>query len=74
MSGILIREGPQQIASTTLKMAVLAPMPSASASTATVVNAGDFRKSRNAYFRSCTRVDIRASGSIEDITDLPGNG
>jgi hypothetical protein len=62
------------MASTTLKMAVFAPMPSASADTATVVNAGDFRRNRNAYRRSSSRVDIKCLRIYEDITDSQCNG
>jgi len=51
---------------TTLKMAVLAPMPSASAKTATVVKAGAFLSRRKVYRRSCRKVDSRASRLFVD--------
>src|SRR5487761_803821 len=41
-----------------LKIAVLAPMPSASVSTATAVKPGDLRNMRTPYRRSCDRVSI----------------
>src|SRR5437868_9115468 len=40
----------------TLKIAVLAPMPSASVATAMAVNAGDFASRRNPYRASCRSV------------------
>jgi hypothetical protein len=48
--------GRSSTAFTTLKMAVLAPMPSAR--TATVVKAGASLSSRKVYRRSCRKVDI----------------
>ena len=44
--------GRSSTAFTTEKIAVLAPIPSASVSTATIVNPGDFRNIRSAYFKS----------------------
>src|SRR5579862_628994 len=46
-------------ASITLKMAVLAPMPRASESTATAVNAGLCHSIRLPYFKSCQIVSSR---------------
>src|SRR5437879_193968 len=40
-------------------MAVFAPIPRASDSTATAVKAGDFRKERNATRKSAARVSIK---------------
>ena len=47
-SGATYGSGRSMTASTTLKTAVLAPMPSASVATATAVKPGDFRSSRSA--------------------------
>ena len=44
---------------TTLKIAVLAPMPSDSVSTATAVNAGLFRSIRAPKTKSCQSVPTR---------------
>jgi hypothetical protein len=40
------------IESTRVKIAVFAPIPSASVNTAVKVNPGDFRNCRTAYFKS----------------------
>src|SRR5436309_3939 len=54
-------------ASTTLKIAVVAPMPSASVRTTTVVKPGFLRTERAAYRRSCQiAVDHRSPSSTED--------
>src|SRR5579872_348961 len=42
----------------TEKMAVFAPIPSASAETATAVNPGFLRRTRRVYCRSCVKADI----------------
>src|SRR5215472_6082505 len=46
---------------TTLKMAVFAPMPRASVSTATTVKPGALASMRNAYLKSCRSVLISSS-------------
>jgi hypothetical protein len=48
----------RRTASTTLKIAVFAPMPRARVSTATVVKPGDFASIRNPCRKSCQRVCI----------------
>ena len=47
--------GRSMTASTTLKIAVFAPMPSASVSTTAAVKAGALRSARTAYRKSCSR-------------------
>ena len=54
----LYGSGRSSTAFTTLKMAVLAPMPSASASTATAVNPGFLASTRPAKRTSCHRFPI----------------
>src|SRR5262245_48052031 len=48
----------------TLKMAVFAPIPSATVAMATAANAGDFHSVRTAYRRSAIRVKIHASFAL----------
>src|SRR6266849_1746384 len=52
----LTGKGLRRMAFTTVKMVVLAPIPSASDSTATVLNPGFFVSMRPAYRMSCHRV------------------
>src|SRR5215510_11797668 len=66
--------GPSRTALTMLNIAVLAPMPSASAMTATAVSAGAFKSVRTPNRKSCSRIDMvslktrlrdsRVSGSV----------
>jgi hypothetical protein len=51
-------------ASTTEKIAVFAPIPSARVRTATVVKPGDFRKLRRPYRRSWSRASIETSAPV----------
>ena len=51
--GSVTASGRMTTASSTVKTAVVAPMPSASDSKATAVNAGLARRTRTAYRRSC---------------------
>src|SRR5262245_54102547 len=46
------------MALTTLKTALLTPMPRASVNSATIVNAGALRSPRAAYRMSCTKVSM----------------
>ena len=57
-SGSAKGSGRNITALTTLKIAVLAPTPSASVTAATRVKPGLFRSARPAYRRSCKRVEI----------------
>ena len=50
---------------TTLKIALFAPMPSTSVSTATAVKPGFFSSIRNANFKSWSTVPISHLGLIE---------
>jgi hypothetical protein len=50
--------GRSMIESTSEKIAVFAPIPSASVNTAVSVNPGDFRNCRNANFRSLSMVSF----------------
>src|SRR5438046_7757251 len=56
--------GRTSTASTTLKMAVQAPMPSASESTAAAVKPGRARNTRAAYLRSCHSLFIAQPSSF----------
>src|SRR5436190_9842579 len=60
--------GLSSAALTTLKMAVLAPMPSASVRTATAENPGDFLSPRIAYAASCFE-SLQIALAMERLTD-----
>src|SRR6266550_7249055 len=75
-SGSLNGNGRSNTASTTLKMAVFAPMPSASVSTATAVKPGFFSNWRKANFRSFItqrlhRIDLRCTASGNPRREQP---
>jgi hypothetical protein len=63
-SGSRNGSGRRSIAFTALKMAVLAPMPIASVSTATAVKPGVRRKARRANRRSCVVVSSQESPAV----------
>src|SRR5437763_8824096 len=56
--------GRKSTASTTLKIAVQAPMPSASETTAAAVKAGRVRNMRAAYLRSCHKLFMTHASSF----------
>src|ERR1700722_21024482 len=59
--GSLYGSGRSSTAVTTLKIALLAPIPSARTMIAPSANPGFLRSTRNAYFRSCQILCIQAS-------------
>src|SRR5271156_711912 len=58
-SGCAYGNGRMSTLSTTVNIAVFAPMPNASVSTASAANPGDFRSIRKANLRSCPKVSTR---------------
>ncbi len=56
--------------STTLKMAVLAPMPSANVTIAMAVKPGVLRIVRPAYLRSCNNESIQPNPPMLRVTSL----
>src|SRR5882762_4159503 len=69
-SGFSTGMGWKKTALTTVKIAVLAPMPRASVTTATMVNPGDLRKPRNAYRMSCPML-VTILLFPSDLKDAP---
>src|SRR5258705_13109274 len=57
-SGSLYAKGRNRIVFTTLKIALLAPIPSISAKIATIVNAGLFKRTLTPYLTSCISVSM----------------
>ena len=68
--GVWHRQTQQQMALTNEKIAVFAPIPSASDEIATKVNTGLERKLRNAYRKSCTNVSIIAPPQVSRVFSL----
>src|SRR5690242_2455514 len=71
-SGLPNGSGASSTESTTLKMAVLAPIPSARVRIAVTVNAGRFSRVRPAKRRSCRRVSMGVALFLSTRPYAPG--